>query len=134
MIDFLGKMSAVVFENEFLRKQFKEFYQDIIPNLNFCRSCGILKCRKCILYRNECRMCQLMKCDKCQLFKTTRDILFNKCPFEQWKYIANFIRDFFDHSDYSFLKLQDLTPISKVVKEKNRLYIEMHTECVNDFI
>lgn len=79
-------------------------------------------------------MCQLMKCDKCQLFKTTRDILFNKCTFEQWKYIANFIRDFFDHSDYSFLKLQDLTPISKVVKEKNRLYKKMHTECVNDFI
>lgn len=131
---FLGKMSAVVFENEFLRKQFKEFYQDIIPNLNFCRSFGILKCRKCILYRNECRMCQLMKCDKCQLFKTTRDILFNKCTFEQWKYIANFIRDLFDISDYSFLKFQDLTPISKVVKEKNRLYIEMHTECVNDFI
>lgn len=127
-------MSAVVFENEFLRKQFKEFYQDIIPNLNFCRSFGILKCRKCILYRNECRMCQLMKCDKCQLFKTTRDILFNKCTFEQWKYIANFIRDLFDISDYSFLKFQDLTPISKVVKEKNRLYIEMHTECVNDFI
>ena len=46
MIDFLGKMSAVVFENEFLRRQFKEFYQDIIPNLNFCRSCGILKLQK----------------------------------------------------------------------------------------
>lgn len=114
---------AQIFESEFLKKTFEEFYQIVIPNLNNCKSCGILKCRYCFIFRYDCCMCHILRCKNYQLFKTTRDLLFVKCSIDQWRYVVNFIRDLFNISDYSFLRYKDLTPILKEVKDKNKFFL-----------
>lgn len=74
---------AQIFKSEFLKKEFIELYQEIIPNLNKCNSCGILKCRNCFLFQYNSNMCRIMRCKNCQLFKNSKDLLFEKCTIEQ---------------------------------------------------
>ena len=93
-----------IFKSECIEKEFIEFYQTIIPNLNNCNSCGIFKCRYCFVYQYNCCMCRIMRCKNCQLFKNSRDLLFEKCSIDQWRYIANFVHDLFNVSIYSILR------------------------------
>ena len=111
-----------IFKSEFIEKEFIEFYQTIIPNLNNCNSYGILKCRYCFVYQYNCCMCRIMRCKNCQLFKNSRDLLFEKCSIDQWRYIANFVHDLFNVSIYSILRYSDLKPISQEVKDKNLVF------------
>ena len=112
-----------IFKSKFLEKEFKEFYQDIIPNLNNCNSCGILKCRCCFVFQYNCSMCHILRCKNCQLFKNSRDLLFEKCSIDQWHYVVNFVRDLFHVSNYSVLRYNDLKPISQQVKDKNEVFL-----------
>ena len=112
-----------IFKSEFLEKEFKEFYQVVIPNLNNCNSCGILKGRYCFVFQYNCNMCRILSCKNCQLFKNSRDLLFETCAIDQWHYIANFVHDLFDVSSYSVLRYSDLKPISQEVKDKNLVFL-----------
>lgn len=108
---------AKIFQTEFLKKEFEEFYRVIIPNLNNCDSCGILKWRYCFIFQYDCRMCQIMRCKNFQLLKNYKDLLFEKCSVEQWQYIVNFIHDLFNLSLYSIFCYDDLKPISEKVNK-----------------
>ena len=108
-----------LFKSKILEEELKELYQVIIPSLNKCNNCDILKCRYCFLFRYDCTVCRIVRCKNCQLFKNAKDLLFEKCSIEQWNYIANFIHDPFNISIYSVLRYSDLKPISQEVKDKS---------------
>ena len=112
-----------IFETDIIEQEFKELYQTIIPLLNECNNCNILKCRYCVIFRYECTNCRISRCKSCQLFKNSKDILFKKCSNQQWNYIVNFLHDLFNISDYSFMQYSDLKPISKLVKKKNSVFL-----------
>ena len=123
---------AKVFETNIIKQEFKELYQTIIPSLNKCGNCNILKCRYCFLFRYDCTDCRISRCKNCQLFKNSKDILFKNCSIQQWNYIVNFLHDLFNTSDYSFLWYSDLKPISELVKKKNKIFLYLKE--VNDYL
>ena len=111
---FLEKMSQI-FDSEIIKKEFEEFYQVIIPNLNNCNGYGILKCSKCFVFQYDCVMCCIFRCKNCQLFKTSRDILFQKTSIEQYNYIVNFVRDLYHVSEHSIMRYIILLKVFKNV-------------------
>lgn len=106
-----------IFDSEIIKKEFEEFYRVVIPNLNNCKSCGILKCSKCFVFQYNRVMCCIFRCKNFQLFKTSRDFLFQKTSIEQYNYIVNFVRDLYHVSDHSIMRYKDLKPISAEVKK-----------------
>ena len=115
-------MTAKIFDKEILKKQFEELYQKIIPSLNECGNCDILKCYHCFSFNLNCSSCRLWRCKNCQMFKNSKWLLFQKCTIEQWNYIVNFLHDFFQISDYSFDFFSDLKPLISKVKENNEVF------------
>ena len=117
-------MSAKIFETEFLRrKEFEGLYQKIIPSLNQCGNCGILKNLNGFIFNLNCMSCRLWRCKNCQMFKNSKWLLFEKFTIKQWNYIANFLHDFFQISDYSFDFFSHLKPIDSKVKENNEVFL-----------
>ena len=60
----------------------------------------------------------MTRCKNCQIFKNSKDLLFEKCPKEQWDYIVDFIYDLFNISIYSIKSSPDLKSINEKVKDK----------------
>ena len=113
---------AKIFKTKELENEFNQFIYKIIPSLNECGNCGILKCCDCFKFSINCGRCRLWKCKNCEMFKITKDLLFEKCSNQQWKYIVNFVHDLFKLSNYSFDFFSDLQLISEKVKEKNTFF------------
>ena len=113
---------AKIFKTKELENEFNQFIYKIIPSLNECGNCGILKCCDCFKFSINCGRCRLWKCKNCEMFKITKDLLFEKCSNQQWKYIVNFVHDLFKLSNYSFDFFSDLQLISEKVKEKKTFF------------
>lgn len=48
-------MTAEIFKSSYMKKEFEYFYQVLIPNLNTCGNCGVVKCGAInLLYRAHC--------------------------------------------------------------------------------
>ena len=93
---------AKIFKTKELENEFNELIYKIIPSLIECGSCGILKCTDCFRFSINCGRCRLWKCKNCEMFKITKDLLFEKCSNQQWRYIVNFVHDLFKLSNYYF--------------------------------
>ena len=62
---------AIIFKTSSLRKEFEELCQKIIPELNDCNNCGILKCVFCSKFTVSCSICRKDRCKNCVLFQNT---------------------------------------------------------------
>lgn len=107
---------AIIFKTSSLRKEFEELCQKIIPKLNDCNNCGILKCVFCSKFTVSCSICRKDRCKNCVLFQNTVDLLFEKCSKEQWDYVCNFLYDLFRVSWLTAYCFKDLKPINSSVK------------------
>ena len=117
---------AKIFKTKKLENEFNELVYKIIPSLNKRGNCDILKCGYHFKFSFDCSGCKLNKCKNCKMFKITKDLLFEKCNNEQWRYVVNFIHDLFKVSEFSFNFLTDLQPTSKKVikKKKKKVFLE----------
>lgn len=114
---------ATVFKNKILKKEFEELHQKIIPFLNECGNCNILKCHRCLTFNLNCKSCRLWRCKNCRLFRNSKWLLFEKCNAQKWNYVINFLHDFFRLSDYTFDFFSDLKPLILKVKDRNEVFI-----------
>lgn len=103
-----------------MKNEFHELIYNIIPSLNQCDGCGVLKCEYCTKFVVDCNMCPERRCKNCVVFKTSKKILLENCNQLAKEYVANFLTDIFKVSDitYDFLNLS----ISETVKEKNNIF------------
>ena len=115
---------AIIFKTSSLRKEFEELYQKIIPKLNDCNNCGILKCVFCSKFIVSCSICRKDRCKNCVLFQNTVDLLFEKCSKEQWDYVCNFLYDLFRVSWLTAYCFKDLKSINSSVKKYWFCYFE----------
>ena len=65
---------AQIFDSSFMKKDFENLYQVIIPSLNERNNCGILKCFYCIKFTESCSLCRAERCKNC--FRYTNAIEF----------------------------------------------------------
>ena len=86
---------AVIFNSSILRNEFEDLYRKIIPKLNDCNNCGILKCTYGSRFTVSCSLCRKGRCKNCVSFKKIVDLLFEKCSKDQWDYVCNFLHDLF---------------------------------------
>ena len=116
-------MAAVdIFKSQEMKHEFNKLIYQIIPSLNECRNCNVLKCHYCVKFSSTCNSCRLWKCKNCFLYKKTKEILMEYCLNEAWENIANFLTDFFKISDTS-IDFFNLPPITGNVREKNHVFV-----------
>ena len=70
---------AKIFKSKEMEKEFKELIYEIIPSLNECGNCGILKCEHCYKFSVICSSCKKLKCRNCKKYKRSKEILFKNC-------------------------------------------------------
>ena len=86
---------AEIFKSAMMKKGFEQLYQVLIPNLNVCDNCGILKCFYCNKFIASCSLCSAERCKNCVKYNNAVDFFYNQCSAEQWNYICNFLYDLF---------------------------------------
>ena len=88
-----------IFKSDFLRKEFKELVEKILPQLNECGSCGFFRCKIC------------------KKFLVSKKLLLTSGDETSGNYIANFLTVYFYISDMtaSFFNLK----ISNEVRKAN---------------
>ena len=92
---FLG---MELFKTDILKKEYKEFIRETLPNTLECNYCNI-DCYKAHAYfKLECYDCRSEKCSKCQIFNNHMDCLMKAADDRGKSYIYNFVLDFFSLS------------------------------------
>ena len=107
---------AVIFNSSILKNEFEDLYRKIIPKLNDCNNCGILKCTYCSRFTVSCSLCRKSRCKNCVSFKKIVDLLFEKCSKDQWDYVCNFLHDLFRISWFTTCCFKDLKWINSLIK------------------
>ena len=110
-------MTAKIVQSSVFKNEFDHFYQILIPSLNSCGNCGVLKCFYCSKFTVSCSLCRNERCKNCFQFKNATDFFYEHCSKEQWNYICNFLHDLFDASWISRWYFKDITrPITSSIK------------------
>ena len=82
------KLADPIFKyNIELKKEYRFLVEQILPLLNDCGYCGVLKGKYCLNFSVNCSMCLKDKCQNCYQSNKSKDILIN-CRDEQ---ISNYI-------------------------------------------
>ena len=111
-----------LFKTKETKKEFNELIYDVIPSLNDCDNCRILKCYYCSKFLIDCNMCRQERCKNCFAFDSSKEILMDKCDEYTQKYIANFLTDFLKISDVT-ANFFNLSITKEIVKEKNNYFL-----------
>lgn len=76
-----------------MKKEFEEFYRVLIPNLNRCNNCQILKCFYCMKFNSSCSLCRHERCKHYVKYNNSINFFYEHCTEMQWSYICNFVHD-----------------------------------------
>lgn len=95
-----------------MKKEFDNLCQVLIPNLNQCDNCGVLKCFYCNKFTASCSLCRGERCKNCFKYNTAMDFFYEHYSEEQWSYICNFLHDLFH---ISWISRQFFKDVSKLI-------------------
>lgn len=110
-------MTAEIFKSSYLKKEFEYFYQVLMPNLNTCGNCGVVKCFYCNTFTVSCTLCRKERRKSCFKYKSAVTFFNEHCNEEQWAYICNFLHDFFNISWISRWYFKDIKrPINSSIR------------------
>ena len=56
---------AKIFESKEIEREFKELIYELIPALNECERCEILKYKYCYKFSSRCSLCRKARCTNC---------------------------------------------------------------------
>ena len=74
---FFSEKWQLFLKMQYIKKKFGDFYQRIIPSLNRCDTCGILKCFYCSKFTASCSLCRRNTCKNCFPYKNAIDFFMN---------------------------------------------------------
>ena len=86
---------AKIFNSYFMQKEFEQLYRVLLPSLNECGACGIVKCYLCKKFDVTCSPCKFRRCAPCVKFFNTLNFFYKNSSREQWNYVCNFLHDLF---------------------------------------
>ena len=86
---------AKIFNSYFVQKEFEQLYRVLLPSLNECGACGIVKCYLCKKFNVTCSPCKFKRCILCVKFFNTLSFFCKNSSREQWNYVCNFLHDLF---------------------------------------
>ena len=93
-------MSDSIFKQRVdLEKEYQFLLKEIIPKLNDCGYCGVLKERYCLNFLVNCGMCVMDRCQNCYQFDRTKDLLINNSNKDIHNYVKKLLIDYFRISD-----------------------------------
>ena len=78
-----------------MQKEFEQLYRVLLPSLNECGACGIVKCYLCKKFDVTCSPCKFRRCVPCIKFFNTLNFFYKNSNREQWNYVCNFLHDLF---------------------------------------
>ena len=62
-----------------MKKEFEEFYRVLLPNLNECGNCGIIKCFYCTKFNVSCSLCRNERCKNCTKYNNAIEFFCEHC-------------------------------------------------------
>ena len=104
-----------LFKTEYLKKEFKEFTEKLLPAVFECGYCNKLVCHSHERFDIECVHCRKIKCNNCFKFNISKDILLDKADEQINDYLINFICDFLNLSSDS---IKRYFPNVKIVRRE----------------
>ena len=122
--DFFFLALAKIFESKEIEREFKELIYELIPALNECERCEILKYKYCYKFSSRCSLCRKARCTNCYWYNNSIKILVENCSNKSFVYIVNILCDLYNISNYSFDFFDDLKPIKEKIKEKNVIFFK----------
>lgn len=66
-----------IFKSEFLKKEFDELVNQLLPSLNECVNCGNICCQYCQKFSATCSFCRKERCRNCCTFEISKEFLLN---------------------------------------------------------
>ena len=66
-----------IFKSEFLKKEFDELVNQILPSLNECVNCGKFCCQYCQKFSVTCSFFRKERCRNCCTFEISKEFLLN---------------------------------------------------------
>ena len=78
-----------------MQKEFEQLYRVLLPSLNECGACGIVKCYPCKNFDVTCSPCKFRRCAPCVKFFNTLNFFYKNSSSEHWNYVCNFLHDLF---------------------------------------
>ena len=82
---------AKIFNSHFMQKEFEQLYRALLPCLNECGACGIVKCYLCKKFDVTCSLCKFRRCVPCVKFFNTLNFFYKNLIREQWNYVCNYM-------------------------------------------
>lgn len=104
---------AKIFDSEIIERFFKELIKEIIPSLNQCEKCNILKCTNCFIFSFSFKQCVKLQCRKCDRYRGTLEFLIENSSKGIFNYITSFLFYLNRFSGYSFNHFDDVAPIKQ---------------------
>ena len=62
-----------------MKKEFEEFCRVLLPNLNECGNCGIIKCFYCTKFTVSCSLCSNERCKNCTKYNNAIEFFYEHC-------------------------------------------------------
>ena len=90
-----------LFKSEVLKKEYKEFTNELLPKVLECSYCNVMPCKHHSKFKMQCSLCRKAMYRNCRSFNLSRDILLGGANQETRNYLNNDIVDFLDLSDES---------------------------------
>ena len=121
-----------LFKSAELKKEFKDFSNNILPKVLECGYCNIRTCMWHSKFDITCLHCRQRQCKNCKMFNISKDILLKSASAESIDYLYNYICDFLNISDESIncffpeikVEKREIVNYKKKVKsEKNRTQV-----------
>ena len=121
-----------LFKSAELKKEFKDFSNNILPKVLECGYCNIRTCMWHSKFDITCLHCRQRQCKNCKMFNISKDILLKSASAESIDYLYNYICDFLNISDESIncffpeIKVEKTEIVNykkKVKSEKNRTQV-----------
>lgn len=95
------------------KKEFERFEKEILFNVLDCNLCQKSSCQYHHRFLFNCSQCRKEWCKPCKIFNCAKQTLLQNFDKDGKAYVENFISDFLNLSDESFLKFYNKTrPIS----------------------
>ena len=109
-----------------LKKEYQFLVKELIPKLNDCGYCGVLKGKYCLKFSINCQICLKYRFQTCFQFNRTKDLLINNTDKEISNYVKKFLIDYFSVSDFTnyFFNLN----LKEDVKDKDPIKIDLLPE------
>ena len=93
---------AKILDSEIIERAFKELIKEVIPSLNQCKKCNILKCTHCFILSFSCEECVKLQCRKCDRYRGTLEFLIENSSKGISNYITSLLFYLNRFSGYSF--------------------------------